>query len=121
MGDVYGVAQRAEEVSANPRPDRAGIGDRRITSVIAAFIPARNAARVDPVKALAEGRYQALSAGENRRRKILAFACALIAAGTVLAGGRGLLLYAGYAFSIFAALLLTPALSVWISRCCGPY
>ena len=37
-----------------------------ITSVIAALIPARNAARVDPVQALQKGKYQQLSAGENR-------------------------------------------------------
>ena len=37
-----------------------------ITSMVAAFLPARNAARVDPVKALQKGQYQVLSAGENR-------------------------------------------------------
>ncbi len=37
-----------------------------VTSLIAAVIPARAAARVDPVKALQKGRYQSLSEGENR-------------------------------------------------------
>ena len=51
------------------------------TSMIAAFLPARNAARVDPVKALQKGQYQVLSAGENRRRRIAALAAIVTAAG----------------------------------------
>ena len=38
------------------------------TSIVAAAIPARSAARVDPVQALQKGKYQVLSAGENRLR-----------------------------------------------------
>ena len=36
------------------------------TSMIAAMIPARQAARVDPVQALQKGKYQVLTAGESR-------------------------------------------------------
>ena len=42
------------------------------TSMVAAVIPARNAARVDPVQALQKGKYQVLSAGENRVRRVVA-------------------------------------------------
>ena len=37
-----------------------------VTSMVAALIPARNAARVEPMQALQKGRYQVLGAGENR-------------------------------------------------------
>ena len=40
-----------------------------VTSMLAAWIPARNAARVEPVQALQKGKYQVLSAGENRVRR----------------------------------------------------
>ena len=40
------------------------------TSIVAALIPARKAARVDPVQALQKGKYQVLSAGESRIRAV---------------------------------------------------
>ena len=42
-----------------------------VTSIVAAAIPARSAARVDPVQALQKGKYQVLSAGESRLRAML--------------------------------------------------
>ena len=54
-----------------------------ITSLIAAVIPARNAAGVDPVKALQKGRYQSMSDGENRMRRRWALACAIASAATL--------------------------------------
>ena len=41
------------------------IAARVLTSLVAGVIPARNAARVDPVHALKKGSYQALSAREG--------------------------------------------------------
>src|SRR5438874_2390752 len=72
ISDVYGVAQRADELATSPRLLAAALGIGIATSVVAAMIPARNAARVDPVKALQKGKYQVLSAGENRVRVALA-------------------------------------------------
>src|SRR2546421_6573561 len=66
LGDVYGVAQKAGEVSANPQLIVAAILLGIITSIIAAWIPARNAARVNPVNALQKGKYQQFGDGENR-------------------------------------------------------
>jgi len=67
--------------------------------VIAAYIPARNAARVDPVQALQKGRYQQMSAGENRVRRITALAVTILAAACLLLSRYRLLAYAGDALA----------------------
>src|SRR5918994_1822558 len=79
---IYGVAERAEEVSADPRLLSAALAIGIATSMIAAWLPARNAARVDPVQALQKGKYQVLTAGENRARRLTA--AALMAVATVI-------------------------------------
>src|SRR3989449_5162689 len=50
ISDVYGVAQRADEVATSPGLLAAALGIGIATSIVAAWIPARNAARVDPVQ-----------------------------------------------------------------------
>ena len=55
--DVYGVAQRTGELAKNPGLLALALGIGIVTSMVAAAIPARNAARVDPVKALQKGKY----------------------------------------------------------------
>ncbi len=116
LGEVYGVAQKAEEVSSDPRLLVGAMVLGLVTSLIAAWIPARNAARVDPVQALQKGRFQLLTAGENRTRRWLAVGL-LCFAGLSLAFGHGrLLFYAGYICSIFAAVLLVPTLGLWLAR-----
>ncbi len=120
LGEVYGLADRAEEVSANPALIGAALAIGVVTSIIAGFIPARNAARIDPIKALQKGRYQSLSEGENRARRIGAFGCAAVAIGCFVAGAPGPLLYIGFLGSLFCALLLVPALGLWISKALRP-
>src|SRR5262249_30175672 len=75
---VSGIAQRVEELSLEPwliaTAFVIGVG----TSIVAAWIPARNAARVDPIQALQKGKYQVLSAGENRRRRVAAVVLVLL-------------------------------------------
>ena len=105
--------------------DRGGDRDGRVTSLIAAVIPARAAAQVDPVKALQKGRYQSL----KRRRKPLAAAL-----GDRVRGGVGdgaavhighdsrytLIFYGGYLLAVLAAVLLAPALALWLARALRP-
>ena len=68
---IYGVAERAEEVSADPRLlGSCASRSASSTSMIAAWLPARSASRVDPVQALQKGKYQVLTAGENRARRL---------------------------------------------------
>jgi putative ABC transport system permease protein len=72
ISDVYGVAQRADEIATSPSLLALALVTGIVTSIVAAFIPARQAARVDPVQALQKGKYQVLSDGENRIRVALA-------------------------------------------------
>ncbi|MFN9894593.1 MAG: FtsX-like permease family protein [Acidobacteriota bacterium] len=116
LGEIYGVAQKAEEVSSDPRLLAGAVALGLVTSLVAAWIPARNAARVDPVQALQKGKFQLLTAGENRTRRGLAFVfLALVALSLVYGEGR-LIFYGGYFLSIFAGVLLVPTLGLWLAR-----
>ena len=116
---IYGVAERAEEVSADPRLLGAAIAIGIATSMIAAWLPARSAARVDPVQALQKGKYQVLTAGENRARRLTS--AALMAAALVsLWIGTSFWFYAGYVLIVVAALLLVPTIALWFARALRP-
>ena len=69
---AVGVAQRVQEATLDTTLIALSIAIGVATSVIAAWIPARSASAVNPVQALQKGKYQVLSAGENRRRRIAA-------------------------------------------------
>ena len=116
MESVMGVSANADHMLVRPwlLVTAAAVGV--VTSMIAAFLPARNAARVDPVKALQKGQYQVLSAGENRRRRAAALAAIAIAAACIVFGKSSLLFYTGYFLAMLAMLLLTPALSLYLSK-----
>jgi putative ABC transport system permease protein len=120
LGELYGIAQKADEISTNPLLMTFAVVLGVITSVIAAFIPARNAARVDPVQALQKGKYQQLGVGENRTRRITALIVALLALGCALLGRYRILFYLGDALAVLAALLLTPTLSQLVARALRP-
>ncbi|HTQ55622.1 MAG TPA: FtsX-like permease family protein [Bryobacteraceae bacterium] len=117
MEGVMGASANADHMLVQPWLLAIAAAVGVVTSVVAAMLPARNAARVDPVKALQKGQYQVLSAGENRRRRIAAMAAIAIAAGCILFGhGGGAVFYTGYLLAVLAILLLTPALSLYLSR-----
>ena len=118
--DVYGVAQHADDVATSPAVLAAALGIGVATSLVAAFIPARNAARVDPVQALQKGKYQMLSAGEHRIRLVLAVVCAVASSVCMLFTGFRVLHYAGYFLTVVVALLLSPMLSVALARALRP-
>ena len=120
ISDVYGVAQRADEVAASPVLLLTALGIGVATSIVAAVIPARNAARVDPVQALQKGKFQILSAGEYRLRAVLAAIGALGAMFCLVLGGSRVMFYAGYGMAIASALLLSPLLAVALARAMRP-
>ena len=118
--DVYGVAQHTDEIARSPAllvlAMAIGVG----TSVVGAAIPARSAARVDPVQALQKGRYQVLSAGENRVRVVLALVLGVVSIACLAAAGPRPLFYVGFALAMAVALLLTPLLALGLSRAIRP-
>jgi putative ABC transport system permease protein len=120
INDVYGVGHLADEVAADPKLLGIALGIGIATSVVAALIPARNAARVDPVQALQKGKYQVLSAGENRLRVVLAALLGAVSIACLFYGGSRAVFYVGYMLAIVAALLLSPLLSLALARAIRP-
>lgn len=114
--DIYGVAQQVDDVDIQPWVLGSAVLLGIATSMVAAFIPARNAAAVDPVQALQKGKYQVLSAGENRLRTLAALFTAAGAAAFLTFGHSRAGFYAGYALALLTALLLAPALSLLVAR-----
>ena len=115
ISDAYGVAQRTEEVATNPILLGGALAVGILTSIVAAFVPARQAARVDPVQALQKGKYQVLTAGESRARAALAAGLGAMSIVCLLAGESRAVFYLGYLLAIIVALLLGPLLS----QACG--
>ncbi|MGH9592817.1 MAG: ABC transporter permease, partial [Bryobacteraceae bacterium] len=120
LSEVYGVAQRADDIIVEPWLIGAAVAMGLITSLVAAVIPARSAAGVDPVKALQKGVHQSLSAGENRRRRRWALACAAASALAFVFSRVTWIFYGGYILAVLTAVLLSPALSLWLARALRP-
>jgi putative ABC transport system permease protein len=117
---VYGVAEHTIEVATDPRLITFGFVMGVATSLVAGFLPARSAARVDPIQALQKGKYQVLSAGENRARQIAAW---LLGAGSVallLFGHASVLFYTGFFMAVLTMLLLSPTAALWLTRALRP-
>ncbi len=113
---VYGVVQDGVSITPSPALIAVTVAIGVITSVIAAGIPARSAARTSPIQALQKGTIQNLSAAESRWRILLAIASA--AAGVVILAVTSSLawFYVGYLFVMLAAVLLTPILSQQLAK-----
>ena len=122
VGELYGVAKQAAEVATDPIVMAVAVAIGMLTSVVAAAIPARSAARVDPIQAAKKGSHQILSAEENRFRSALAVV--LSAVGVDPPGDREatarVLFFAGYACTIAVALLVGPMLTVGVTRALRP-
>jgi putative ABC transport system permease protein len=124
ISDTYGVAQHADDIAASPGLLVIALAIGMATSVVAAVIPAQQAARVDPVQALQKGKYQVLSAGESRARVVLAAILSTASLGCLVipgwfmgdAAGSRTTFYIGYVFMIAVALLLGPLMSLWLAR-----
>ncbi|MGA7408963.1 MAG: ABC transporter permease, partial [Bryobacteraceae bacterium] len=113
---VYGLDQGGVAVTPSATLIGLTIGLGAVTSMVAAGVPARNAASIDPIQALQRGGAQSSSNGRNPSRVIAACVCAS-AGGILLAATRSLQwFYAGYVLVLLAALLLTPVLTQFLAR-----
>jgi putative ABC transport system permease protein len=72
------------------------------------------------VKALQKGRNQSLTEGQNASRRWWALACAGTSVIALLFSRFTVIFYAGFVLSVVAAVLLAPALSLWLSRALRP-
>jgi putative ABC transport system permease protein len=120
LEEVYGVAQTAATVQIAPWLIGTAVAMGVATSLIAALIPARAAAFVDPVKALQKGSFLSLGEGENRTRRRWAIACIALSIIALLLNRFTLIFYAGYLLAVLAAVLLAPALSLKLSQWLRP-
>jgi putative ABC transport system permease protein len=120
IADVYGVAQHADELATNPALLGLALAIGIGTSVVAAAIPASNAARVDPVQALQKGKYQVLSAGESRLRAVAAAICGAMSVVCLSTARSRPIFYTGYMLAIVVALLLGPLLSLALAKALRP-
>lgn len=120
LSDIYGMSQNPDRVSVEPWLGATAAALGLAASVIAAFLPARAASGVDPVKALQKGRSQSLSAGESRARRRWAFLCSGLAFAAFLSGRAGTVFYAGAVLMVTAAVLLCPAGTLWLARALRP-
>jgi putative ABC transport system permease protein len=116
INDVYGVAQQAAVLAINPALLLIAFAVGIATSIVAALVPAREAARTDPVQALQKGTYQVVSAVEYRRRAVLAVILSIASAACLMIGATRTLFYASYLVTVVVALLLTPAMSLALAR-----
>jgi putative ABC transport system permease protein len=120
LEQVYGVAQSNESIQVAPWLIALAVAMGVVTSLIAAVIPARAAAMVDPVKALQKGGYQSLSEVENRTRRRWAIACACASAVALVFNRFTVIFYLGYVLAVLAAVLLAPAMSLGLARVLRP-
>jgi len=120
LTDVYGVAQHSGALALDPWLLGGALAMGVVTSLVAAVIPARAAAALDPVKALQKGRNQALTERENRVRRWWALGCAVAAGGALVGSNNSFIFYAGFVLSVIASVLLAPTLTLWLSQALRP-
>jgi putative ABC transport system permease protein len=120
LQEVYGMSQSAETIQIAPWLIPAAVGMGVATSLIAAFIPARAAAFVDPVKALHKGQFQSLGEGESRVRRRWAIGCGVASAVALMLTRYTIVFYAGYLLAVLAAVLLAPAMALGLARALRP-
>src|SRR4029077_17406684 len=83
IGDImqahYGIAERAHEIRFERGLIVSAVAMGVVTSMVAALFPARDAARVDPVRALQKGHTEATTTRESSVRIVCAGVFVLLA------------------------------------------
>ena len=120
LSGVYGVAERSVELATDPVLLTAGLLMGIATSLVAGFLPARDAARVDPIQALQKGRYQLLSAGENLIRRSVAIVFGAASGVSLFFSQSAVVFYAGFLLMMLTMLLLSPSWTLWVTQALRP-
>ena len=108
---AYGITHSESRVVVDPRVIVLGLALGVVSAIAAAFFPALAAARLQPVVALAKGRFQRDFEGTSRPRLILGALVALASAAVVLTvAGRnfGMAVFGLFLINV-AALLIAPS------------
>jgi putative ABC transport system permease protein len=119
-GDLYGVARQATDAVTRPLVLALGLFAGVATSLVAAVVPARDAANVDPVEALQKSRHHSVSALETRARMVLAglaFAAAILC---LAATDTRAVFYAGYVLALGGTVLIAPIVATAMARALRP-
>jgi putative ABC transport system permease protein len=116
----YGIALGTERVNLSLGLTITAVFLGTATSILAAVIPARNAAGIDPIRALQRGRCQMLSERESWMRRGAAVFFAVLALAFLVWGRSRAGFYFGYGCFVLGAVLSTPTLSMWFSRLLRP-
>jgi putative ABC transport system permease protein len=120
MVRLFGIPQTVGETALGRNLSITAVAMGTATSVVAALLPARAAASVDPVKTLQRGQSLTLSSGENRVRRMGAGVFVVFALICLALRQYPPFFYAGYLSFALAAVLLTPVLAVALSRLLRP-
>ena len=121
ISDVYRIGQTVDAIAISPRLLALSFVIGVVTSVIAAAIPARNAARLDPVQALQKGQLShPVGRGEPGAGRAGGRAGAVLGGVPGSAAGSRPVFYAGYLSAMIAALLLGPVLTLGLAKCFRP-
>src|SRR4029453_3423883 len=119
-GDLYGVAQQVDDTATKPVVLATAVIVGILTSLVAAAVPARQAAKIDPVKALQKGQYQVSAMQGRRFRVILAALAGILSMVCLRIPAVRPVFYLGYALMIAAALLVAPMLSAALATAMRP-
>jgi putative ABC transport system permease protein len=117
---VYGVGGFEVNVALTLPIVALAVAVGLLTSALAAAVPARAAAHVDPVKALQKGGREVFPARYGRRSTIAAAIVGTVGVALVASSHTLPVFYAGYLCSLAAALLLTPMLTLALTRAIRP-
>jgi putative ABC transport system permease protein len=118
--ELYGVAQQPARVAFDNRILMLAALVGTATSVIAAVLPATQAARIEPIEALQQNPASARSNRRARQRVTLFGVLTLSAIALVATPGPRWLAYGGYLLTIVAALVIAPVLSGGLVRLLRP-
>lgn len=120
IADMFRVADQVSDAATDPGTIATAFSIGLATSVLAAYLPAREAASLDPVAAMKKADPPAAAVS----RTLIQLACALVSAAgatwVLLRIEDGPIFYVGYAATILTALLLVAPLSWLLARILRP-